>query len=61
MKRGPKRQDSLIAKLEKLGKKDEMILAGESERNRALKWGRENRRFFVTRTHMGVLKLWRCT
>ena len=61
MKRGPKYQDSLLKRLGKLPVKGELTLKSESERNRALKFARENRRFFITRqTAKGIL-LWRAS
>ena len=61
MKCGPKRQDSLLSRLERIPVKGETILESENHRNRALKFARENRRMFITRqTAKGIL-LWRAS
>lgn len=61
MKRGPKRKDTLLARLEAVPVKGEILLDNENQRNRALKFGRETRRFFVTRSFNGKILLWRAT
>ena len=61
LKRGPKRQDSLLSRLEKVPVKGEILLDNDSQRNRALKFARETRRFFVTRAYMGKILLWRAS
>jgi hypothetical protein len=61
MNTGPKRKDTLLNRLERIPVKGELILATQNQRNRALKFGRENRRFFITRqTAKGIL-LWRAS
>jgi hypothetical protein len=59
VKRGPKRIDELLTKLERLKPIQMLELKDEKERNRALKFAREHGYFFVTRTHKGIIKLWR--
>jgi hypothetical protein len=48
--RGPKRKTDLFDRLERVKVGHEIVLAGENERNRALKFARKRKLFFVTRT-----------
>jgi hypothetical protein len=53
-------RDNLHSRLAKLKVKGELTLPNENQRNRALKYARNNRMIFVTRTLLdGKIVLWR--
>jgi hypothetical protein len=61
LKCGPKRQTNFLDLIEKIPVKGEMLLDNDNQRNRALKFARENRRMFVTRAYKGKILLWRAS